>query len=294
VGGKSVGVPSQDFEFTIAKDGTVSFQAIHRPMPRVAILPGENVFVGSVDVRFEHPEKDVEIRYTLDGSEPTLESPVYSKPVRLEETTKVRAIAVRKGTKKLAPTTDSTHVSLPATAQFTKAPGFLPATKVGALKPGLAYKYFEDDWTLSLLKLPILSPIEEGTAREWMDVAMVKESGNPFAVIYEGYLKVPKDGIYTFHGPWEFYDVGERAAYDLKVMVNGQPWYPSSRDHNYGNWSVPLAAGNHAIQISYVDIRRGTNQAGFPTSFYGEKPEIQISGPDLPKQAVPADWLFHP
>lgn len=294
VGGKSVVVPSEDFEFAIAKDGAVSFEPIHRPMPRVTILPGENVFLGSVEVRFEHPEKDVKIHYTLDGSEPTLESPVYSRPVRIEETTKARAIAVRKGTKKLVPTTDSTDVSLPATALFTKAPGPLPAAKVGPLKPGLAYKYFEDDWTLSLLKLPILEPMEKGTAREWMDVTMVKESGNTYALVYEGYLKVPKEGIYTFHGPWEFYDVGERAAYDLQVKVDGQTWYPSSRDHNYGNWSIPLAAGNHAIQITYVDIRRGTNQAGFPTSFYGEKPEIQISGPDLPKQPVPSDWLFHP
>lgn len=293
VNAKAITVPSVDFEFAIAKDGTVTFEPIYRPMGPVKILPERDVFLGSVDVTFEHAEEDVDIRYTLDGSEPTLESPLFTKPVPINETTTVRAMAVRKRVESLPPTTDSTLASLPSSAFFTRAPAYWPAKKSDALKPGLALEYFEDDWTLSILKLPILEPVKSGVAATWMDVSSVRENANPYAFVYEGYINVPKDGIYTFHAPWEFTDVGERAGYDVQVSVDGHTWYPTRRAHNYGNWSIPLAAGAHTIRVSYVDVRRGAEQARFPVSFDGEKPEILLSGPDLPAQPVPSDWLFH-
>jgi hypothetical protein len=294
VAGKSLPVPSADFEFAIAKDGSLSFQPIFRPMAPVKILPERDVFLGSMEVTFTHPEKDVEIRYTLDGSDPTLESPVFANPIPLDKTTTVRAIAIRKGVKTLPPTTDSTQASLPATAVFSRAPELWPAIKEEAGEPGLAFQYYEDDWTLSLLKLPVLEPVKKGVAKEWMDISSVRKNPHPYAFVYEGYLNVPADGVYTFHGPREFFDVGERVTYDLKVEVDGKPWYPGSRAHNYGNWSVPLAAGPHRLRVSYVDLRRATRQTNLTTSFTGEKPQIAISGPGLPPQPVPAAWLSHP
>jgi hypothetical protein len=126
-----------------------------------------------------------------------------------------------------------------------------------------------------------------------MDISAVQNNENSYALVYEGYLKVPSDGVYTFHAPWEFVDIGERVAYDLQITVDGHVWYPTTRAHNYGNWSIPLAAGAHAIRVSYVDIRRGAQQASYVNSFQGEKPEVRISGPNLSVQAVPADWLLH-
>jgi hypothetical protein len=38
-----------------------------------------------------------EIHYTVDGSTPTAESPVYSEPLTLTETTIVKAIAIKDG-----------------------------------------------------------------------------------------------------------------------------------------------------------------------------------------------------
>lgn len=288
-----VSLPTADFEFAMAKDGTVSFTPIYRPMAPVTILPERDVFLGSADVTFEHPAGDVEIRYTLDGSDPTLSSPLFAKPVRIDETTTVRAIAVRKGVEYLAPTTDSTLASIPASATFTKASGYWPAVEAKGLKPGLAFQYFEDDWTLSLLKLPILTPVGSGVSPTWMDVSAAKKSSTPYAFVYDGYLKVPQDGVYTIHAPWEFCDVGERAGYDIEISVDGHAWDPARRAHNYGNWSIPLAAGAHTLQVRYVDIRRGAEQARYESNFQGEKPEILISGPNLPTQPVPSDWIFH-
>lgn len=293
LGGKSAPVPSPDFEFLAAPDGKVAFTPIFRPMPPVRILPEQNVFLGELDVTFEHPEKDVEIRYTLDGSEPSRQSPLFTQPVRLTATTTVRAAAFRKGYDKAPPTTDSTLASLPATAVFTREEAPWPAQAVSGLSPGLAFRFFEDDWTLSILKLPILKPVASGVAKEWMDVSRRQDNANSYAFVYEGFLKVPKDGVYTFRGPWEFFDIGERTAYDLSLEVNGRTWYPASRAHGYGNWSIPLAAGYHQIKVTFVDVRPGTKQTGTLSSFAGKRPEILLAGPGFPAQPVPADWLFH-
>ena len=188
---------------------------------------------------------------------------------------------------------DSTLASVPSTAIYNKEPALWPAQPESSVKPGLALRYFEDDWTLSLIKLAIIKPLSEGIASQWMDVAARRENPNSYAFIYDGFLKVPKDGIYTFHGPFELLDVGQRAGYDIQLEVDGRKWYPATRAHNYGNWSIPLAAGSHSIKLIYVDIRRGTKQATFPSSFKGEKPELLLSGPDLPPQPVPTAWLFH-
>lgn len=293
VNGKKIALPSADFEFVVDSTGRVSFVAIHRPLPPVRILPEDDVFVGGVEVTFESPESDVDIRYTLDGSEPTLASPLFTKPVHLAQTTTVRATAFRKGVEKVPPTTDSTLASLPSKAVFAKEPGLWPARSGKDIKQGLAFRYYEDDWTLSILKLPILKPRSTGVASEWMDISARKENANSYAFVYDGFIKVPKDGIYTFHAPFELVDIGQRAGFDIQLEVDGKKWDPETRAHNYGNWSVPLSSGLHQIKLTYVDIRRGARQASYLVSFDGAKPDLRISGPGLPVQPIPLNWLFH-
>jgi hypothetical protein len=293
VDGKRVQPPAGDFEFTIEKNGRVAFKSIHRPMPRVRILPEHNIYVGSQDDTFESPLPDVEIRYTLDGSNPTHRSPLYTQPIQLTESTEIRASAFRKDLDRTPVTGDSTLASIPSVARFTKAEGYLPAVKTASLKPGLAFRYYEDDWTLSVIKLPILKPASAGIAREWMDISSRSENGKCHAFVYEGFLNVPEDGVYTFQAPPEFVDVGERVGYDLRLEVSGKEWYPGARTHAYGSWSLPLAAGAHPIRLTYVDIRPASNQATIAVSFNGKRPEFTLSGPGLKPQPVPAAWLAH-
>lgn len=293
INGKAVAAPSVDFEFSVDQAGKATFAKIYRPLSRVRILPERNLFVGDVEVTLESSAADTEIRYTLDGSEPTRESQIYSKPIRLTETTEVRAVAFRPESVNAPKTTDSTLASIPSTAVFKKEDHYLPPVKKFGGKSGLAFRYYEGDWALSILKLPILKPVAEGVAREWMDVSSRGNNEKTYAFIYEGFLKVPVDGVYTFQAPFELVNVGERAGYDLQLEVNGRLWYPEARTHGYGSWSIPLAAGAHPIKLTYVDIRRASKSATFPVSFNGDKPNLWINGPELKPQAVPSDWLFH-
>ena len=94
VGGRAVSVPAADFEFVLADGGLRDVVAIHRPIEPVEIRPGVNVFADAVDVTMASATPGVEVRYTLDGSDPTARSPRYAEPLRLTATTRVKARAV--------------------------------------------------------------------------------------------------------------------------------------------------------------------------------------------------------
>ena len=51
------------------------------------------LFEGPIDVALDSPDPAAQIRYTLDGSRPTADSALYQAPIRLSETTVVRARA---------------------------------------------------------------------------------------------------------------------------------------------------------------------------------------------------------
>lgn len=59
------------------------------PLPR--FTPGPGIFGGSATVSFRSPLSGASILYTLDGSEPTLLSPIAKRPITLSADTTVRA-----------------------------------------------------------------------------------------------------------------------------------------------------------------------------------------------------------
>jgi hypothetical protein len=63
--------------------------------PPVPTIEGKRVFEDKTDVVISTPEKDVKIFYTLDGSEPNEKSTRYEKPLSIDKTKTVKAIAVK-------------------------------------------------------------------------------------------------------------------------------------------------------------------------------------------------------
>ena len=128
-------------EFTL--DGQLAItRQIHAPIQPVTFSPDVNVFTDHTDVTMSSVTPGVEIRYTLDGSEPGLDSPRYTTPVRLTQSSVVRAIAVRPGAKELRWPLDPGFATLPTRAVFTKQP-LAPAAIVSGTQPRLAWEYAE-------------------------------------------------------------------------------------------------------------------------------------------------------
>ena len=67
------------------------------------IISDDAVFNETIKIEFSSIEKGVEIRYTLDGTKPEKNSPLYTVPVILDKTTVIRAISVKPGVGESSP-----------------------------------------------------------------------------------------------------------------------------------------------------------------------------------------------
>ena len=61
--------------------------------PSISLANG--IYSGTQSIVLSHPDADVTIRYTTDGSEPKSNSPSYSSPISIDESTSFRAAAFR-------------------------------------------------------------------------------------------------------------------------------------------------------------------------------------------------------
>jgi hypothetical protein len=62
----------------------------------VLFSPGAGTFVGSETVTLSVQTR-ADIHYTLDGSVPTVTSPIYREPLSLDKSTRLRAVAIVPG-----------------------------------------------------------------------------------------------------------------------------------------------------------------------------------------------------
>lgn len=139
-----------------------------------------------------------------------------------------------------------------------------------------------------------------GATDELLDVSM-REGDGPFGVRYQGYIDVPADGVWTFHAPEEYVGASCEPGYDLRVWIDGEEWDLGQRHHGRGLWSVPLAKGPHQLLVTFADARnrdgvvhKANLAFGYPSPWVvwkGESPVIEISGPGVDKQPIPAAWL---
>lgn len=293
--GIMLGPRSAEFAF----DGQLAtVREIHAPILPVTFGPNENAFVDNVDVTMACATPGATIRYTLDGSEPTLDSPCYEKPVRIAESAVVRAIAVRPGAGELRWPLDPGFASLPTRAVFTKQSA-APAVRLGKSTPGLAWQYAEGQMFALAASSEFIPAQKSGTTAKLFDVSM-RTGGSAFVVRYEGYIDVPADGVYTLHAPREFILPDCDPGYDLRIFVDGHEWWPAMRWHALGTWSRALAKGPHKFRAIFVDTRTKPykhetwqNWPNLDVLWKGAAPSLEISGPDVPKQPIPSEWLKH-
>jgi len=323
VNGKGVVLPGEDFEFETAGGKLAQTTPIYRPIAPVQIGPDFNVFTDAQEVVMSSATPGMEIRYTLDGSDPTPLSPLYAGPVKITQTTTVKARAYRPGLKENPPQTSGTQATPVSLAVFTKR-GFLePPNGTAKTAPGLKAEYFEDDWKKLWLELDARKPVATADGVKLWDLSIVPASNPPvgeapaprqkfYTVRYSGFIEVPRDGVYTFHAPREVVFPDVDPGYELRLEVGDRAvpfggrtmnyglneWYPSTRLHAQGNWSIALKKGRYPFRVTFLDYRtdagRQLNRPGIKDYIWsGVTPEIKVSGPGLPEQPIPAEWLSH-
>ena len=291
VAGAKQNVLRPDFEFAIGTGGIELVAAIHRPMNRVEVFPKADRFEEEVEVTMTHSAPDTEMRYTLDGGDPTLDSPLYSGSLLLRGTTMLKATAFRQGLAEMPKTVSGTVASMPIRAYYVKRPPLELTESSAPGEPGLRYTYYEGDWTMGGQMTSLPDPSQRGDVAELLDLP--HRTDNSFMYDYEGFLNIPTAGVYTLHCPWEMITPTQDAGYDLRLWIGEEEWYPTTRWHNFGGWSVPLEAGLYPLRVVYVDQRASEMlvRTDGHNVWQGEKPVIEVSGPGIERQPLPSAWL---
>ena len=298
LGDHPVGVPAADVEFRLTSDQVRDAVPIFRPIDPVRLEPDIAVFEGELAVVMSSASPDVDILYTLDGSDPTVTSTTYDEPVVLRESTTVKARAYRRGVTEDPHDLSGTQATVVSRARFTRK-ALQPAIELARdLQPGLAYEYFEDSWQRLFLWLDECVPVRTGVSAELLDVG-VRRSDGSYAIRHEGWFRAPADGVYTFYAPGPKYEPDElnlEHGFDMRVWIDDEEWYPATDRHAFGTWSVALSRGVHSLKIVYVDFRGGkpdqyTAAVEFGTEWAGDVPTLNVSGPGIPRGQLPASML---
>jgi alpha-L-fucosidase len=219
-----------------------------------------DIFHESLMVSLSSNLEGAAIRYTLDGSQPTKDSPACQGALRLENTTTVAAQVYR----------DGQPISAVVKRLFRKIPP-RPAENRSYGKLGLHYSFYRGDWD-SLPDFDVLSPESQGTVDSFaLSPSADKEF---FGFRFEGYVQVPEDGLYKFSVAS---DDGSRLYIGDKLVVDNDGLHGSTEVEG----QIILAQGLHPIR---VDFFQGTG---------GLDLEITYSGPGIAKQRIPARALSH-
>ncbi|MEK0445908.1 MAG: hypothetical protein RLZZ399_1229 [Verrucomicrobiota bacterium] len=305
--GKRYNAPTADFEYALDAQGHFTATPIYRAIDTVQIEPAQNVFTERASVSFSIPTQDtsdIEFRYTLDGSDPTLESPLYSKPFEITKDTYVKVRPFRKGLTQ-TPFNIPCELAGKTVGALYRKEAMRPAVAAtGKLQPGLDAEYLEGTWPTLFghAGVPGVLPAMARAAASGLlvpgEVKAMRKTDKAYAVRYSGYLQAPADGIYTFHAPKHLYTTSMDAGFDLRVWVDGEEWFPSPTLHSENAWSIPLQKGLHNLRVCYVDYRWKTFKNEYwmdwqEGQMWQGTPVLEVTSADGKKQPLPAQWLLH-
>lgn len=220
--------------------------------PRTAYVVG-----GPATVNVASTVPGAEIRYTLDGSQPTRTSPLAAGPLRIDRPCTVKAIAVAAGAEPSPVSVAEIRPALPAQA---------PA---GATLPGLRCDYYEGEWKA----LPDFAALTPKATTVAATIAFPEQRAQDrFALRFSGHLAVPADGLYTFSTTS---DDGSQLLIDGQVVVDNDGLHGAIERTG----TVALLAGAHRIEVRYFE------------AWGGDALEVAWQGPGIGRGPIPASAL---
>ena len=214
---------SGDEDIVINQTYPITLQPGHYELDPVE----EFSFIDVADGRITASNDMRDIRYTLDGSEPTINSPMMDQPVPIEEDTVLKARVVTQG-----------GIAGPVDTTLYKR---VPAG------PGLMARYYEHDRSLGKVnQMPIFSGLYPTVVKPvtHLDLSQIARRDEYFALIFYGWLEVPESGNYGFHV--DSAD-GVRLMLNGKDVVDDQIKHPRRESTGFAH----LEAGRHAFELHF-------------------------------------------
>jgi S1-C subfamily serine protease len=146
-----------------------------------------------------------------------------------------------------------------------------PAVEDKGMINGIHFEAYAGEWD-ALPDFASQKPVADGRGSV-PDVAAHKPSDDNFAIRYTGFVKIPADGLYTF---FTASDDGSQLHIGERLVVDNNGLHPSRESAGV----IRLSAGLHPITVAMFE------QSG------DEALKVAIEGPNLNKQAIPAEMWF--
>lgn len=217
------------------------------------------VFINELKISFAADNKNVEIRYTTDGSEPKINSLISDTGIVINKTTTIKAKCFYNGK----------AVSETETRTFEKIKG-LPSVELNNPEPGVKYSFFNGKFD-KIPEFSKLKPAKNGTLPN-IDISGF-ENEKEFACLFEAYVMAPKDGMYNIYLES---DDGCRLIIDDKFIIDNDLNHAMVEKKE----SVGLAAGFHKITVMYYQSGGGLGL------------RVSAEGPEIDKSLIPDRILF--
>jgi hexosaminidase len=205
------------------------------------------------------------IRYTMDGSDPTVESQVYTGSFTLP----VDDGGVTVTARAFLPS----GMSGPLSAAHMKRTSLRPADEFtdDQIVPGMEYYYYESEVT-SIHDLSDLVPVRQGVTNDIPSPDSARDE--QFGTRYDGFIKVPESGIYSFYLTS---DDGSGLIIGDETVVDNDGLHGMTEVSG----QIALEAGYHPLTLLYF-------QAGG-----GKGLRIRVRAPGQEEPIDPKDWLHH-
>lgn len=230
-------------------------------VPDVIDLKESVVFTDSAWLRLNKPNAVASIRYTTDGTDPTMKSMVYTQPVKVNGNQVVHVAAFMENGRR----GDVSSIV------FDKQKYLPPAqVSLGELQNGLNASYYTGR-IANLKSLVGMNPVKSMILpRLEIPMEYRKES---FGMVYNGYINIPTTGIYTF-----YLNADDGASLTIGgrlVIDNDGPHAPKEKIGQ-----IALEAGIHSFALPFFEAGGGFTLG------------LKWDGPDMPAQVIAADKFF--
>lgn len=201
------------------------------------------------------------VRYTTNGSEPTIESTLYTKPFSIDKTVIIKAKTFGVGI-----------LSSNTTTHKVKTYDWKKGMSLSGLKPGIGYKYYQPDKDINLVSSFKTAVVSTGVAD---NISLAKKQRNEkFAFEFTGYIKIIKDGMYSFY---------TQSDDGSKLFIDDEEVVDNDGDHGSTEMSgkVALKKGYHKIRVIYYDGGGGSEL------------KVLFNAEGENKKELPGSLLFH-